>query len=292
MKIILQKKYLITLYILLGFVFLCKAQVNYTEEDSLIFKKYCEAFYIKRNLCLSDLTTETALYFQGTPYVASTLDKNTDKEKLVINLREFDCTTFVENCIALSLVIKSENCNFKNYCHILQQLRYRTGIIDDYSSRLHYASDWIFENVSKNIFSDISRTIGGQLIAKEINFMSTHPQSYPQLEKDKKMQGKIKNIEQSLNKRSGLYVIEKQKIENIDKDIKNGDIILFSTLIEGLDFTHMGIAYVDNDRVSFIHASSLAKKVIIEKHTLSQYCLSSKRCNGIVVLRLNMDNNN
>lgn len=278
----------ITLSLFLITLVLCaKSQADYTKSDSLIFEKYCGVFKDKKNLSLSELVKSTALFFLNKPYVASTLEKNGSNEKLVVNLREFDCTTFVETCIALSQTIKSSDLSFQNYRNNLMNLRYRSGVIDGYSSRLHYSSDWIYENEKRNIFENIGQSVGGYNINKDINFMSTHPQSYFQLKNNTEEIKKIKNIENQLNKRGGFFVINKEKITTIEKDVKDGDIILFSTQINGLDFTHMGIAYKSDDHMSFIHASSSAKKVIIEKHSLYRYCQNSKNCNGIVVLRMN-----
>ena len=41
----------------------------------------------------------------GLPYVSGTLEVN-DEERLVVNLSQLDCTTFVENVLALSQCVK------------------------------------------------------------------------------------------------------------------------------------------------------------------------------------------
>ncbi|MDH6355659.1 hypothetical protein M2132_002004 [Dysgonomonas sp. PH5-45] len=279
-------------FIILILSFLCmasygRAQVSYTQADSLIFEKCLKTLSGGHNKPLPQIVTEAALFFRDTPYVAATLEVNSPDEKLVVNLREMDCTTFVENCIALAQTIKAEKTGFSDFCNFLRRLRYRNGEITDYASRLHYSSDWIWENTQQGIFKDISRQLGGTPLRRHINFMSTHADKYEQLRKSEYLIEKIKKQEEILNKRGTSYVIEKQGVLKSEKQIENGDIILFSTSIKGLDFTHMGIAYRDGDKLTFLHASSRAGKVIIEKHTLRQYCNTSKTCNGLVVLRLN-----
>lgn len=98
--------------ILLGFwmcvcmVFLVNAQEHTsrklycTDEDRAIFDRYCTQMEPKKSLPLDELMIHTALFFRGTPYVASTLEK--EPEGLVVNLRELDCTTFAETVLALS----------------------------------------------------------------------------------------------------------------------------------------------------------------------------------------------
>ena len=60
------------------FILLCltvqvAAQVVYLPSDSLVSEKCMQAMDINKDLPLQDLVVQTALYFEGTPYVASTL---------------------------------------------------------------------------------------------------------------------------------------------------------------------------------------------------------------------------
>ncbi len=71
------------------------------------------------------------------------LEKDGD-EQLVINLTGLDCTTFLENSLALARCIKKGTTSFEDYLEELQFIRYRDGVIDGYTSRLHYFSDWIY----------------------------------------------------------------------------------------------------------------------------------------------------
>lgn len=262
------------------------AQGNYTEKDSILFDKYISILSEKKNEPINKLVIESALFFLDSPYVASTLEKN-KSEKLVINLHEFDCTTFVENCIALSKLLKSEDVSFSNFQAILTGIRYKNQKIDGYSSRLHYISDWKYENEINRTLQDISATLGGKKIIKTINYMSTHPVAYKQLSTDEAQLTNISKIETEISNRDGQYiVIPKQKISSISKGIKNGDIIVFATTIKGLDYSHIGIAFWVNNELRFIHASSNKAKVVIEDKSLANYCNLSKTCSGITVLRL------
>lgn len=277
-----------TLYIILLLIVSCStsfAQVSYTKQDSLIFEKYISTMRSQSHLPINDLIVKTALFFQNKPYVSHTLEKS-DKEQLGINLSEFDCTTFVESCIALSRTIKSGTPTFYNFCKELQGLRYRNGVILDYSSRLHYMTDWVYQNQKAGLFKDESQALGGILDDRKINYMSTHPTSYTILKKDNDMLNKIVAAEQAINKRGGHYVVLKQNIGNLSDKIKDGDILIFATSIAGLDYTHIGIAYHQAGKLTFIHASSKAAKVWIDNNSLSAYCNKQTRGTGITVLRL------
>ena len=283
----MQKSYhtylLLVLMLLVGMPLY--AQVDYTKEDSIIFENYAKKFNQKRNLSKGDLLVETALYFKGKPYVASTLDKNS-YERLVVNLREFDCNTFVETCIALVETMKNDNQSFDNFCSKLQGIRYRDGDIKNYASRLHYVSDWNFENEKQGLLSDRSKSLQGILQAKPINFMSTHPNAYKALQKNADLVVEITEIEYEINKRNHFYVIPKQKIEEAQSEIHNGDIIAFATSINGLDYSHIGIAYRVNGILSFIHASTRTMDVVVEPRSLDTYCNQQKKCDGISIFRL------
>lgn len=258
----------------------------YTKSDSLIYEAYIKEFDEYKDKPFDELIINTAKYFLSKPYVASTLEI-LDKEDLVINLREFDCTTFVENCIALLGVIKSKSPSFENYLLLLKLLRYRDSKIDGYTSRLHYTTDWIFENENNGMFKNINSEIGGQKILKVLDFMSTHPQSYKHLKDNPDNIQKTKEIESSINDRNTYEIIPVTAIPAAIEKIHNGDIIAFATSIKGLDYSHMGIAYWNNGKLHFIHASSKAKQVIVESKTLLDYCKDSKNCSGISVLRIN-----
>ena len=78
-----------------------------------------------------------------------------------------------------------------------------------------------------------------------------------------------------------------ESISNNKEKIESGDIVVFATSLQGLDYSHIGIAYWQNGELHFIHASSKQKQVVIEKKTLVEYCVDSKSCSGISILRIN-----
>lgn len=262
-----------------------KASICYNKTDSLIYESYIQEFSSMQHSDISDLIASTALFFIDRPYVASTLDENST-EVLTINLHEFDCTTFVENCIALSKVIKSGDFSFSNYCNVLTSMRYRNGKIDGYTSRLHYTSDWIYQNERNGLLKNISLNLNGNQIEKGINFMSNHSKLYKHLNNNQENLDRIKTVENEISQRNNYKIIPLQNIKTISNNIIDGEIIIFATNIGGLDYSHIGIAYHKDNKLRFIHASSMAKKVIIETKSLIDYCNSSKQCSGISVLRV------
>ena len=220
--------------------------------------------------------------FVGMPYVAQTLEVN-EEETLIVNLREFDCTTYVENVMAFSLLVTKEEESINAFTSILQNIRYRDGEVNGYPSRLHYFTDWIRDNQKKGLVKDVTREIGGEKLDKQINFMSTHRDLYPMLKSDASVE-EIASAENALSEES-LYFLSREKVSEAEHLIQNGDIIALATSIEGLDVTHTGFAIRDKDnRIHLLHASSSGQVEISEK-PLAEYLEGIKSNIGIIVAR-------
>lgn len=254
----------------------------YTAEDKAIFQRYIDTMQPKRALPMGELMIQTALFFEGTPYVASTLEK--EPEGLVVNLRELDCTTFMETVLALCRTLKGNQLTFETYCDNLQYLRYRDGRITDYTDRLHYMTDWFYENERKGIVKDQAQAIGGAPLSLNLSFISTHPDSYKQLKGALDLVQKMERKEQEINQRPHYY-LPKAHINDLAAGIQDGDILCFATNVKGLDVTHVALAYWQSGELRFIHASMSAMKVIVQNSSLQDYANGIKSCKGLLVAR-------
>ena len=165
---------------------LLQAQI-YSQKDKDVCKSKFKLAVEKKleNEPIEDVIAAVGKSFIGTNYVAHTLEKG-KTETLVIDLTGLDCTTFLENSLTFARCIKEGKTTFKDYENELTKVRYRNSIIDQYPSRLHYFSDWIFNNEQKGIIKNISKEIGGDPIKFDVDFMSTHPDSYVQLKDNPK----------------------------------------------------------------------------------------------------------
>ena len=145
---------------------------------------------------------EISKYFLGTPYVAGTLE--TEKaEHLVVNLREYDCVTFVETVVALAWHLKSRKKTFEAFRRSLQKIRYRQGRLQGYSSRLHYFSDWMHDNQKKGTVRNVTVEIGGRPFRKTMTYMTTHPDLYPPLKNAANLR-RMKSVERMISKRPSI----------------------------------------------------------------------------------------
>lgn len=258
----------------------------YSESDVEI----CNAKFelaIDKNLIkksIGDVIVEIGKSFIGTDYLAHGLEKDGD-EQLVINLTGLDCTTFLENSLVLARCIKTGKTSFEDYLNELQLIRYRDGIIDKYPSRLHYFSDWIYDNEKKGIVEDMTKDIGGKKIKFNLNYMSTHPENYKHLIENPDFIPAIKKQEKEISCRE-YYFIPKAELKSKEDQIRNGDIIAITTTVEGLDIGHTGIAIkMDDGRIHLLHAPSKNTKVQITVEPLSDYLMRYKRHSGVIVLR-------
>lgn len=257
-------------------------KVYYTEADRAVFDRYLSTMLPDKSLPTGELMVKTARFFLGVPYVAATLEK--EPEGLVINLREMDCMTLVENTVALTRTLQSASPSFDMFCKTLQSLRYRNGKIDDYTSRLHYTTDWIFENEQRGFLKDVTHGIGGVSLPVSVSFMSTHPDSYKPLKENPSLVAKIASKEKEISARPYYYIPESE-IDKLASGIKEGDIVCFVTTIKGLDISHVGVICRVGEKLTFVHASTTQKKVIVNEAPLQEYVEDIKRNSGIMVVR-------
>lgn len=257
--------------------------IIFQPKDKEIIDELFEILALEKTTSLPVLMIKVGTFFKETPYVASTLEINPEEEKLVVNLREMDCTTFAENCLAIARTIKRDEPTFEKFTSELQKIRYRDGKIDGYPSRLHYFSDWIYNNAQKKLVKRVSKEITGIPYPLHVNFMSTHPGSYIQL-KDSTLIPIIEKQEKEISSRS-MYYIPQERVTEFEDKLKDGDIAGITTNIDGMDIQHVVILVRKEGRIHMLHASSAAEKVILSDETLEDYLLNSKRATGIMVAR-------
>ena len=257
-------------------------QAKFEQKDKEILEQILTDFAKETDTDISKLMVKTGTLFLGTRYVAHTLE--TDKEQLVINLHELDCTTFAENCLAISRTIKSEKQTFQQFASELQKIRYHNGKVNGYTSRIHYFSDWIFEKDREKTIKSVSKEIAETPYANLVNFMSTHPENYAQLKNNTELVKVIKDQEETISQRDYYYIPE-NRIAKFEDKLMDGDIVGITTKIKGIGISHVGILVKKDGRTHLMHASSKAKKVVISEKTLEEYLLDSKLATGIMIAR-------
>lgn len=236
-------------------------------------------------LPMGTLMTQIGLELLGTPYVGSTLEISDTQEKCSVNFVGLDCVTFFELALGMAAVIKKGDVTPSALMNHVTKTRYRGGKVTDYASRLHYTSDWMWDNQQKKTVKIITDTLpGAEKFTKTINFMSAHPDSYKQLKGNPDMIAKIQQVETQMNSRN-LWWLAKDKIAQAEEKLQSGDIIGITTTVDGLDCSHTGMCYRDDQNVlRFLHAS-LSKKAVTLDVRLSQYLAGNSKQTGIMVVR-------
>lgn len=254
----------------------------YQSEDKEILEQIFGLYSEENEATTSALMLKVGGFFLKTPYVAHTLER--EDEQLVINLRELDCTTYAENCLAITRTIQSGNHTFDQFCSELQKIRYRDGKMDGYPSRLHYFCDWIYNNQHKSLIKVTTEEVPQTSFHKQINFMSTHPDSYRQLKEDSTLIEIIAAQEKEISARE-MFFIPETNIAEVESKLMDGDIAGITCDIEGIAIMHVVILIHKEGRIHIMHASSKAEKVVISENTLEEYLLDSKTATGIMLAR-------
>lgn len=282
-------KYLLSLIIIL-----CRClpaytqdEVKYSQKDSIVATELLKS-------CMNECKTKDncLMYFarklKSVPYVARTLEGG-EHERLVVNLRQLDCTTYVENVIALYLCIKNGKTTFRDFCNYLRKIRYENGIVT-YPTRLHYFSYWIEQNTLTGIVREIVPQDSSVTEDSEydIYYMSSNPEKYPALRKDTSLIDDIAEMEKYFDGKTYRY-IPKAKLKNpesLQAYIKDGDIIAIVTNKKGLDISHIGFAAWHKGNLHLLNASSIHKKVVEEPMSLYKYMMRHPSQTGIRIIRV------
>jgi hypothetical protein len=235
-------------------------------------------------LPLGMLMTRLGRELLGTPYVGGTLEGD-GSEVCRVRLDGLDCVTFFETVLNLARNIKRGALGYARLLESVTHTRYRSGLLDGYTSRLHYTTEWILDNSAKGVVTDISRQLGGRPMQMKLDFMSTHPQFYPALRADASAIQQIAKIEQRLQAVT-MHVVPREKIADIESELRDGDIIAIMTSKKGLDFAHTGIVVREGTRARLMHASSTKKQVVLDGY-LADVIARVDTWTGISVARPN-----
>jgi hypothetical protein len=263
------------------------AQEHYAKADSmLVASLLSEARSLPRT---TNFPLHFARKFIGRPYVAHTLEVS-DPEQLVVNTRQLDCTTLVETVTALTLCAYRNLYTWRDYLNALMQMRYRGGLLDGYTSRLHYFTDWIDDNSRKEIVSEIQASdppfTAIQTI--DVNYMSRHPEAYKALKAHPEMVAVVAAQEDSLRGHTYRYIpkVEIKDTKALRNTVRDGDIIAITCSKPGLDIAHLGFAVWHQDGLHLLNASQLHKRVIEEPMTMGQYLAKHPSHTGIRIVRI------
>ena len=270
--------------LLIGLILWSTCSVFADEQDRVSIEKWLqEAVSLSKDSCR---TLHFAKKMLGVPYVAGTLDGN-EEEQLVVLVDSLDCTTFVETVLAFCIADKRGERDYEGFKKALTQIRYRDGILNGYTSRLHYFSDWIRNNEQMGFVKECtSETACSQPKELWLDFMTTHVDSYLPMKKNPELVKEMASHEKNWQGTVVSYIPkEKLNLPPEGLKIKDGDVLALVTNIKGLDVVHVGFAFWKDNQLHLLHASSSAKKVIEDPKTQYESSKNTKAHIGVRAIR-------
>lgn len=259
------------------------AEERSIERDREIFNATIERALQEGldSLPIGDRVVAIGRWFVGAEYVPGTLEVT--PERLVVNLEEFDCVTYVESMLAIARVLDEPTPTFDAFLRELRTIRYRDGVLAGYPSRLHYFSEWIANNEQLGIVRNVTQELGGIPLDEPIDFMSTNREEYPALQSEEVL-AQIRATERDLSARP-LYYIPEDRISEVAPQIRNGDIIAATSAIDGLDVAHTGFAIWVDGELHLMNAPLVGKSVEISELPLAERMRRISGQDGIMVAR-------
>ena len=254
------------------------SQAELDAWDSVVKHAIEQALH---NQSMGEAVQFLAEYFLDIPYSGYQLDQSPE-ERLLVTFQSFDCVIFVETMVALVRAFSLQDYSLDTVLDNIREQRYRNGDIDGYCSRLHYFTDWIEDNQRRGIVTDITPQLNGISQQKDINFMTTHREAYPQLIANEANYQCIAEQEENLSPLELTY-IPTEKIPTIYSELRSGDIIAIATSTPGLDVSHTSFVRISKEgAVGVIHSDVYGVKT---EPDLQAFVGSAKHAIGIIVAR-------
>ncbi|MEV5648716.1 DUF1460 domain-containing protein [Nocardia sp. NPDC052254] len=200
--------------------------------------------------------------FLGTPYAADTLiGSATQPEQLVVDFRQVDCFTLLDNVEALT-----RTTDRNQFTANLIDTRY-AGDQVDFAHRKHFFTDWA--QVANVAATDITGSLSPAAVTvhKQLNAKgdgSVYLPGIPVVDRDI------------------TYIPSGAVDDNVVRGLQTGDFVGAYADAPGLDVTHVGIIVSTPNGPVFRNASSLAANNQVVDTPLGEYL---QMVPGIVVLR-------
>jgi hypothetical protein len=240
-----------------------------------------------KKLPIGELIGKIALELKGTPYVGFTLEVSKDQEYCVANFTGLDCVTFFENSLCMARMIKKGGSSPVDLINEVKTTRYRGGKMGDFTTRLHYTTDWFVDNEKKGVVRILTpESPGAEPFTQKVGIMSRRPENYRQLAAHPELLPEIRRTEETINARPLKY-LPLDKIGAAESLLQTGDIVGVTTTAEGIDIAHTGLCIKDQQGVvHFMDASSAKRNMRVTLEPDISKCLNwSPKLTGAMFAR-------
>lgn len=238
-------------------------------------------------LPLGERVNNFALALQGTPYVNYTLELDDRIEAPSVNMNGMDCWTLFEIALAMGRLVALHPPPYQaqEILNLIELDRYRGGrCTGKFDSRLHHLEDWSRDNEQRGLAQDITASLGGKSLHRQMAYMGKKPHLFRQLRADPSLIPSLVRVENELSRR-GITYIPKSQVPKIESKLRNGDIICIVTNWHETYTSHVGVASRDKSgTLRFLHASKNHRKVVLDSR-LSDYLNKFSTHAGIFVVR-------
>jgi len=265
-----------------------KEQMEHFEGQDIFTRIVGKASTQKwSKLAIGELIGKIALELKDTPYVGFTLEVSKDQEACVVNLKGLDCVTFFEDSLCMARMLKKGKNAPEDLINEVQYTRYRGGKMGDFTTRLHYTTDWFVDNAAKGVVRILTPELpGAEPFTQKVGIMTKHPENYRQLGAHPELIEKIRAIENTINSRSLKY-LPMSKLEAAEHLLQTGDIVGVATSAAGIDIAHTGLCIKDEQGiVHFMDASSSRRRMKVTLEPQISKCLNwSPKLTGVMFAR-------
>jgi len=221
---------------------------------------------------------QIASHFLGLPYIAFALSKE-NPEQLITDLSGFDCVTLFDNVYAL---YKSNGIDSIYLNELIKVRYYHPGRVT-FENRNHYFSSTIEKLSRANELIPLRESSIEKITSKNLNVLSEYlkKRSYNvSIDSIKKMENEFSNLK--------MNYIPRNMISKISNEIKDGDIVVFLTHHQTMDYHHVGFLVKKKNEWHVLHASQQYKKVIVSPENLLEYMRKHPSFLGIQIYHLNL----
>lgn len=240
-----------------------------------------------RSLNIGDRMAAIAIELEGVPYKAYTLEIDNKIESPSVNFQGLDCWTFFEVVLGMAKMLEThkEEYSTNDLLAQIEHTRYRGGVCNgNYLDRIHYLAEWYIDNDKRKNIDDITSKFHTVIMPNVCNEMSLLWKHYRYLKHNPELRALMAESEKRMTAMK-IKMIPKSRVADIEKHLKNGDIIGIARHGNGSYCSHVGIIIKDDKGQSrFMHASTTYKKVVVDQ-TISQYLHKFKKHAGILVAR-------
>jgi hypothetical protein len=237
-------------------------------------------------LAIGETVARFGRALEGVPYLEHTLE-GPGPETCRVTTDGFDCVTFMETALDLARTVHAAGSVAPTPGDVTRAVtttRYRGGRLDGYTSRLHYTSEWIADNIARGVVEDVTPSLGGVPFPLHVGYMSAHPELYPALRDQPALVDSMRGIERRINSTHRTYV-PGDRVAAIERKLRTGDLVAITTSIRGLDYAHTGLIVREGSGARLLHASSKHGRVMLDGR-IGAYLAHGPRANtGITVLR-------